>query len=78
MIPDLRIKGRAVSMQEIEQAPSLDRRAYLVTELGPAIGRSPVETRDKMIEHLIASGDTYQRARAIADATATKHDRRKR
>jgi hypothetical protein len=35
-----------------------------------------LRARDAMIANLRDSGDSYQRAREIADRTATKHDRR--
>jgi hypothetical protein len=35
-----------------------------------------LRARDAMVANLRDSGDSYARARAIADATATKHDRR--
>ena len=79
MIPDLRIKGRPVSMSEIASAPSLGRRSFVVVPDETHNGaRNPLETRDKMIAHLRETGETYEAARQHADRAATQHDRRKR
>lgn len=79
MIPDLRIKGRPVSLDEVAAAPSLSRSAFVVlpdeTHFG---GRNPLETRDKMIAHLRETGETYEAARHHADRAAQTHDRRSR
>jgi len=79
VIPDLRIKGRAVSLAEISAAPSVDRSAFVVmpdeSHFG---GRDPLATRDKMIAHLRETGETYERARQHADRAARTHDRRSR
>jgi hypothetical protein len=79
VIPDLRIKGRAVSLAEISAAPSVDRSAFVVmpdeSHFG---GRDSLETRDKMIAHLRETGETYESARRHADGAARTHDRRSR
>ena len=79
MIPDLRIKGKPVSLAEVAAAPSIDRSAFVVmpdeTHFG---GRDPLETRDKMIAHLRETGETYSDARRHADGAARTHDRRSR
>ena len=79
MIPDLRIKGKPVSLAEVAAAPSIDRSAFVVlpdeTHFG---GRDPLETRDKMVAHLVESGEPYQMARRNADNAAIYTDRRRR
>jgi hypothetical protein len=79
VIPDLRIKGRPVSLSEVAAAQPIDRSAFVVlpdeTHFG---GRDPLETRDKMIAHLRETGETYQDARRHADGAARTHDRRSR
>lgn len=79
MIPDLRIKGRPVSLDEVAAAKPIDRSAFVVlpdeTHFG---GRNPLETRDKMIAHLRETGETYHDARQHADGAARTHDRRSR
>lgn len=79
MIPDLRIKGRPVSLAEVEAAKPIDRSAFVVlpdeSHFG---GRDPLETRDKMIAHLRSTGESYESARRHADSAAKTHDRRSR
>lgn len=76
MIPDLRIRGRAVALDEVRRAPSLDVGSYVaLPDGGP--GRSGVESRDKLLEHLVSCGDSPAKAREIADRTATMHDKRR-
>jgi hypothetical protein len=79
MIPDLRIKGQPVSLDEVAAAPSLSRSSFVVlpdeTHFG---GHNPLETRDKMVAHLRESGETYEAARHHADRAAQTHDRRSR
>ena len=78
MIPDLRIKGRPVSLAEVATAQPLDRSAFVVLPDESHFGsRNPLETRDKMIAHLRETGETYESARRHADGAAIKHDRRR-
>lgn len=79
MIPDLRIKGRPVSLAEVAAAPPIDRSAFVVLPDDVHIGgRDPLETRDKMIAHLRETGESYASARHHADSAARTHDRRSR
>ena len=79
MIPDLRIKGRAVSLAEVSAAPSLSRSSFVVVpDENHASARNPLETRDKMVAHLRQTGETYEAARHHADRAAQTHDRRSR
>jgi len=80
LIPALRIKGQPVSLAEIEAAPDLPRSAYVATPDGRPRSepKSGTWARDAMIERLMESGDSPSKARAIADRTATQHDRRSR
>jgi hypothetical protein len=79
MIPDLRIKGRPVSLDEVAAAPSLSRSSFIVLpDDAHGASRNPLETRDKMIAHLRETGETYEAARHHADRAATQHDRRAR
>lgn len=79
MIPDLRIKGRAVSFAEVEAAKPIDRSAFVVLPDESHFGcRDPLATRDKMIAHLRETGETYDSARQHADRAARTHDRRSR
>lgn len=79
MIPDLRVKGRPVSLAEVAAAQPLDRSAFVVVPDDVHFGgRDPLETRDKMIAHLRETGETYSDARRHADGAARTHDRRSR
>jgi hypothetical protein len=79
VIPDLRIKGRPVSLAEVAAAPSIDRSAFVVLPDESHFGcRDPLATRDKMIAHLRETGETYESARRHADGAARTHDRRSR
>ena len=79
-IPDLVIRGQPVSIEEIDAAEPLPRdRFVVVPDAGHAAeARSPTWARDLMLQNLVQSGDRPDQARAIADRTATRHDRRSR
>lgn len=77
MIPDLRIRGRAVALDEVRRAPSLDVGSYVALPEGMGSARSGTESRDKLLEHLVSCGDSPAKAREIADRTATMHDKRR-
>lgn len=77
MIPDLRIRGRAVALDEVRRAPSLDVGSYVALPDGLGAASSGTESRDKMLAHLVSCGDNAAKAREIADRTATMHDKRR-
>ena len=79
MIPDFRIKGKPVSLDEVAAAKPLDRATFVVVPDDVHVGgRDPLETRDKMIAHLRSTGEDYRQARQHADGAARTHDRRSR
>ena len=77
MIPDLRIRGRAVALDEVRRAPSLDVGSYVALPDGLGAANSGTKSRDKMLAHLVSCGDNAAKAREIADRTATMHDKRR-
>ena len=80
MIPDFRIRGRAVSAAELDSAPALPPAAFLAVpdaSRPAASGKNPLETRDKMVAHLVSTGEHHTTARHHADTAAIKHDRRR-
>ena len=78
MIPDLRIRGVAVSLEAVQNAPTLAPSAYLAMPSdNNHSGRAGTETRDKLLAHLVSCGDDAAKAREIADRTATMHDKRR-
>lgn len=74
MIPDLIIKGQAVSRAEVAAATAPIPADLIV--VGDAPARDPHATRNRFTEHLIKHGSSAEYAVKTAKRTAERADRR--